>query len=105
MTEILIAIFGVIGIIALAFVYSTFAWGLVTYKFWYWFILPIFPDLPEVTFLQCIGMYMFISLFHGLHINAMKKEYKDENAERWAAVIAPIVVLMIGWLVHAIFLN
>lgn len=25
-----------------AFIYDVFSWGFVFYKFWYWFVLPVF---------------------------------------------------------------
>jgi len=90
-------------IIGIAFVYSTLAWGLVLYKFWGWFVLPVFTDLPEITFVQALGLMFVIGLFKAIAHQSVKKEYRDVNAE-YALLLAPWVSLLFGWLAYAIWL-
>lgn len=103
--EILITLLGALALIAVAFFYSAFAWGFVTYKFWYWFLLPVFPELPEVTLAQCVGIYVFISLFHNHLPQVIKKEYRDDSMGTWIQILAPVMIYVIGWLMHIIIVK
>lgn len=91
------ALVAILAVMAFAFLYDAFAWGFVTYKFWYWFILPVFPDLPHVTFWQAVGIALFIGLFKNASQPTVKKEYRDESSVHvmWSA---PWIVLLIGWI-------
>lgn len=100
--EILGIVFLFIIVVALAIAYGTLSWGFVMYKFWYWFLLPVFPSLPQINFVQAMGLALFISLFHTLQNQVIKKEYKDETAESILVLLAPWVTLLLGMIVHAI---
>lgn len=100
MLEALLLILGGLLLIAIALVYGVFAWGIVMYEFWYWFVLPVFPTLPHVTIVQCVGLMLFIGLFHTNIPQVIKKEYKDESMHNWMTVLAPPVALLVGWLIH-----
>jgi len=102
--EILGMVFLFIIIFAIAIAYGTLSWGLVMYKFWYWFLLPVFPALPQINYIHAIGLVMFVGLFHTVQTQIIKKEYKDENAGNILAVLAPWVTLFLGWIVHGIFM-
>lgn len=102
--EILGMVFLFIIIMAIAIAYGTLSWGLVMYKFWYWFLLPVFPALPQITYVHAIGLIMFIQLFHTVQTQVIKKEYKEETTGSILAVIAPWVTLLLGWIVHGIFM-
>lgn len=54
--EAIVGILVIIGIIFGSVLYGTLAWGFVLYKFWYWFLIPSFPDIPEITFVQAMGL-------------------------------------------------
>jgi hypothetical protein len=86
-------------VFALALLYGSLSWGLVMYKFWYWFILPVFPSLPQITFVQAVGLMFFIGLFKGVETQVLKKEYKDETTASIAAIVAPWLTLVVGYLV------
>jgi hypothetical protein len=105
MFEGLLLILGGIVLFALAILYGAFAWGFICWKFWYWFLLPVFPTLPEVTLVQCVGLMMFIGLFHTAIPPMPKKEYRDDTSKNWATVIAPPIVLLLGWLVKIIIVH
>ena len=91
-------ILGYICLLVFIVFYGSFAWGFVTYKFWHWFILPVFPNMPLVTLLQAIGLSTFIGLFKGTK-ESVKKEYREDSSTiiPW---IAPLVVFGIGWIIH-----
>ena len=89
---------------ALLFFYDTLSWGLVMYKFWGWFLLPIFPMLPVITFVQAIGLMFFAGLLKYHNVTAIKKEYKDYGMEITVALILLWVTLIFGWLAYVIFL-
>jgi hypothetical protein len=100
MLEALLLLLGGLLLIALALFYGAFAWGFVMYKFWGWFVLPVFPLLPTLTIVQCVGLMCFIGLFHSNVPQIIKKEYKDESQHTWITVLAPPVSLFIGWLIY-----
>jgi hypothetical protein len=103
------ALFGLIFLIVLfgiLFIYDTLSWGLVLYKFWAWFVLPIFTTLPEISFVQAIGLMFFIGLFksHFMGEN-LKDEYKkDTNITIFTAIILPWMTYFFGWLAWQIWL-
>jgi hypothetical protein len=99
MTFIITAIIAAI-ILGIAILYSSLSWGLVMYNFWSWFLLPVFPTLPNITFNQAIGLAMFIALFHNVQSQIIKKEYKDETQERLVILIAPWITLAFGWVIQ-----
>lgn len=101
--EIIIVAILFIIIMGLAIVYGALTWGLVVSKFWVWFLLPVFPDLPAITFVQAIGLSLFIGLFHTVNTQVVQKEYKDETQGTILVVIAPWVTLGFGWIVHSIW--
>lgn len=90
-------------VIAAAIVlYSSFSWGLVLYKFWYWFLLPVFPDLPEITYILAVGLMLFIGLFHNQTHTVIKEEYRKQGWEVSGIFFAPWITLIIGWFLHLI---
>jgi hypothetical protein len=97
--EILGIVFLFVTVVALALLYGAVSWGLVMYKFWYWFLLPVFPSLPQITFLHAVGLMFFIGLFKGVETQVLKKEYKDETSATLAALLAPWLTLIVGWIV------
>ena len=86
------------------FIYSTLSWGLVLYKFWGWFVLPIFVTLPALTFVQALGLMFVISLFKNQTIQSIKKEYKDESTTMSLIFLSPWISLFFGWLAYIIFI-
>jgi len=93
-------------VIGLVFVYDTVAWGLVLYKFWGWFVLPVFVTLPVITFVQALGLMFFIGLFKSHFVGEnLKDEYKKNTwGTSVAALISPWVALFFGWLAYVIWL-
>lgn len=101
MQELLLLLGGMTGII-LIIVYGSFSWGFVLYKSWYWFILPVFPALPHITFLQAVGLNLFTIFFKSIDTNVKKVGKIEIKSEpNWAgSIIAPWIGLVFIWLVH-----
>ena len=85
---------------------STVGWGLCTFKFWYWFILPVFSAAPLITFSQAIGLSLFSMLFNKTISPDLKPELydSDKNTRLFISVIAPYYILGITWLIKVLFL-
>ncbi len=105
MFEGLLMVLGGIALIALALLYHAFAWGIVCWKFWYWFLLPVFPTLPEVTLIQCVGLMMFVGLFHDTPLQVIKEEYVDNTKKNWITFLTPLIALFLGWLIKIIIVH
>jgi len=97
----LIAVILVILLVAGMFVYHTLSWGLVLFKFWGWFVLPVFTTLPVITFAQAIGLMFVIGLFTGTS-EIIKKEYKEEWSV-WIGLAYPWLTLIFGWIGYNLF--
>lgn len=105
--EIFIAGIFIVVLFAAALLYSAFSWGFVTFKFWYWFILPIFPALPHVTFYQSVGLFLFINLFQVSTKKATKEPEKTDNENRGELIgtmLAPWLTLLIGYCIYLIII-
>ncbi len=94
----------VIAIVLGLFLYDTLSWGLVLFKFWGWFVLPVFVTLPALTFVQAIGLMFVIGLFKNHKTQFIKKQYKDgrfDNLYLWM----PWGTLAFGWVAYALFVG
>lgn len=109
MLEALLLFLGSAIVIALvlgfAILYSAFSWGLVLWKFWYWFLLPVFPDMPHINYWQAMGLFLFIGLFNTHVPQVLKKEYTDASTNAIAQYIAPWLVLLAGYVVLLVITN
>ena len=101
---VLVAIIVVVVILGAAFVYDTLAWGLVLHKFWGWFVLPVFVDLPVLTFVQALGLMFVIGLFKSHVTQSIKKKYREEYTSLYVLLLAPWVSLLFGYLAYVIWL-
>lgn len=101
--EALLTILGGIVGIGLLMLYSAFSWGFVFYKYYYWFILPVFTTMPHIAFVQAVGLMMFVGLFKTIdgtemHIDGKKVEKKPAYV---LAVILPWLVLGIAYFIKS----
>ena len=87
---------------AMILLYDAASWGLVMYMFWDWFLLPVFPTLPTITFINAVGLMFLINLFKKTDTQILKKEYKDETAVGVAVIFAPWITLLSGWIVWSV---
>ena len=100
---IIVAIFGIAVVTALALCCSALSWGFVTYKFWGWFLPIAFPSIaiPHLLYYQAIALIMFLDLFKTTNTQLIKKEYRDETTGAILQGIAPWIVLGVGYFVYA----
>lgn len=101
--EILLMILGALLMALISVIYMTFSWGFVAWKFWYWFLMPIFPMLPAITFVQAMGVMLVISLFRGSQAQIIRDDYVNTRLSTTLSIISPWFVFIIGWLVKIIF--
>lgn len=99
--EALAIIFLLVLIVGGLIVYNSFSWGFVLFKFWGWFIVPVFTTLPLITFWQAVGLMFVVALFHGKHLTP--KEYDKTNAAV-TVLLGPWLTLFVGWLIGAIWI-
>jgi hypothetical protein len=101
------AIIVVAVLIGFFFVYDTLTWGLVLYKFWGWFVLPVFITLPALTFTQAIGLMFVVSLFKSNFAGeGLADEYKkNKYAQVWQVLLLPWIALLFGWLAYSIWVG
>lgn len=91
-------------IVALALSYFLLTIGLVLFKFYYWFALPVFTNLPHITYLQCVGLVVFLGVLKGNYTSELKEEYYKYTAKEKLAglLVAPWIGLFVGWIIHNI---
>lgn len=105
--EVVIGLIFAAIVIGIVFIYSTLLSGLILYKFWGWFILPVFTTLPALTFVQAIGIMFVIGLFKSNFSGEnIKDEYKKNTWEKsLTTFLSPWFVLFFGWLAWTIWLQ
>ena len=94
----------ILGLIVVLFLYDTLAWGWVLFKFWGWFVLPVFVTLPALTFVQALGLMFVIGLFKNHNTQFIKKQYTMDNMG-WFTWVMPWATLVFGWLAYMLFLQ
>jgi fucose permease len=75
-------------------------WALV--KLWGWFILPVFPSAPRLSTLSAIGLGLVIGFLTHQVLPAPTDEKTSAAVARAiiGSVIHPMLVLVIGYIVH-----
>lgn len=96
----LLALVILLGIFAFFTLYGAFSWGLILFKFWYWFLLPVFTTLPEIDYWQAVGLILFIGLFKNHQVNNTKEE--DDKNTVGLSLLTPWIVLTMGFFIHLI---
>ena len=103
--EAILILLGTLVLIPFFILYSSFSWGYVATIISSWFILPIFPQVSELTWIQYAGIMFFINCFvHGSSTaNNIKKEYQDEKNSLIIQLIAPWLTLLGAWILHLFY--
>jgi hypothetical protein len=94
----LLALIGGLTLIVGTVLYNVLSWGYVCYKFWSWYVTPVFTDLPIVEFWQAVGLMFFISLFKNHSSISIKSEFQDKSSSITSFIINPWILLVIGYL-------
>lgn len=87
----------------IAVIYNSFCWGYVAYKFYGWFVISSIPNLPQFSITEFVGFILFLSVIMPKSSSHIKKEYKDGDSEILSMLLAPWIVLFLGWVIHSIF--
>lgn len=95
---------GGVTLIALFFIYNIFSWGFVFYKFYNWFILPVFTNLPQITFISAVGISIFTSMLNRNNQIKIDKTEEIEYTKAFLSIALPFLVLGLGWLTYVIFI-
>lgn len=102
--EVVITLIGVIILIEILILYGGFSWGYVLFKFWTWFLIPVFPNLIHITYYQAIGIMLVISLFKNKYLEGIKNEYKDIKKNFIIGLITPWLTLIFAYFIY-IFIH
>ncbi len=96
--EALIGLLGLMSLVVILVLYDGLAWGFVLYRFWYWFVLPVFPPLPHVKFGESVGLIFFIAQFHN---HNPEPDFEGLKKKRnYVGFASPWIVLGVGWIFH-----
>ena len=97
--ELILILLGALAIILLLVFYNAFAWGYVSSIIYTWFIIPIFPETPVLTWMQLAGIMFLVNCFvHNTTTNYIKKDYKDETTGLILGLISPWFTLFFAWI-------
>lgn len=91
----------------LLILYFGFSWGFIVYKYWHWFLLEVFPELPKITFLAAVGLKMFMGILgNTLSTRSLKEDFYIKSSIEYAGemVLKPWLVLFAGWVIYE-FIN
>lgn len=71
--------------------------------FWQWFVLPVWPDARPLSIIECIGIFLTVSIF----LTAIKYNGKDERteSEKWMQCLVAIPGWLTIWLIGWLFLR
>jgi len=101
--EILLVVFGVIGLTLGILCYNAFVWGFIAHTLYGWFILSAFADAPDFTVLQFVGFSLFLGALKPSLGLSIKSEYED-NSKMWGKLlITPWLVLLFAWFIHLFY--
>jgi len=82
-----------------ALAWGAFAWGFVLYKFWQWFLLPVFPTLPHISISQAVGLMIVVQLFDKNIPQVFDDEFLNTDKKNYFDIISPIIAFVFGWIV------
>lgn len=95
---------GAIILVVLAVVYAVFIGAFVTMKVYGYFILSQYPEFPHFTLTQWIGFLAFKNVLFFKSADYEAKEKDEEN--KWhnliKAVVLPLIIWFICWLLYII---
>lgn len=96
--EAILTLLGLIFLVPILVLYSSFSWGFVTTIIYKWYILSLFPNLPVFTWLQFAGIMFFINCFVHTRSIQIKDEYRDKSTQYIIFLFAPWLLLLGAWL-------
>lgn len=83
---------------------SKLSWCFVAFKFYYWFILSIWLDAPEITYINVIGVTLVLYAFLPKNFVINRTISQDEEMTfRLSLITYPWVILSVGYIFHSLF--
>lgn len=78
--------------------------GLVLSILWGWFVVPIFPLVPEISIAEAIGITLIVHLFMRSLATKADTDEESETSTKLGKMlarsfVAPFITLFIGWIV------
>lgn len=84
--------------------YLAFSWGYVATVFSAWFVIPVFPEFPVLTWIQYAGIMFFASTIIRSHPTHIKEEYKDKSSMISYSFLHPWISLGCAWVFKVFFM-
>lgn len=97
MTAIL-TLLGALAFVPLIIMYNAFAWGYVSSIIYAWFIIPIFPEAPVLTWIQLAGIIFLLQSIMPISPSYIKDEYRDKVQQWTNFILNPWLILFGAWL-------
>jgi hypothetical protein len=95
---------GVILFIPLLVIYNSFAWGYVATVISYWYVIPLFPSFPILSWLQYAGIMFFVNCFvHTGDNSDIKDEYKNNSFNLIKILFNPWLLLLGAWILKLFY--
>lgn len=91
LVTLIVAYIGGLSLVYAIVIYNILSWAFVGAKFYAWFVLPVFANLPSIGFATMAGIYMFVNVF------MPKTVTKSDKTNLFGFLIAPWVFLLLGW--------
>lgn len=81
--------------------YSALAYGFVTDVYYDWFIVSRFSSLPDITYLQFVGITLFLyALYPKYGVSFIKPEYENNTTKWLHFILGPWIMLLFGYLFY-----
>lgn len=92
--EALIMIIGILFLLPVLAFYQAFCWGYVSSVLYIWFVIPLFPEAPQIFWYQFSGLIFLYTCFSHRIGSSIKEEYKDKKAYWITFVTSPWMTLL-----------
>lgn len=65
----------------LSYINGFIAGGLIVQYYCIWFLLPVFKNMPQITYLEAVGLSAFLYLFNRVQVVdlVLHKKYEEED--------------------------
>lgn len=84
-------------------VYGAFSWGYVAYKFYYWFVFPLWEGLPQYQITQFVGILLFVNVLTHKEYPQISEEFKDMRLTYLSMFFGPWLTLFLGWVIYGLY--
>ena len=74
--------------------------GFTLMLFWGWFILPVFTTLPDLSFIQSIGVATFLSIFHRYKRDKEEKDFTEMITDWLSSFVYRSFLLGFGGIIY-----